>query len=945
MKLKLDIYDSSFKHVKNNKTISYKTISNLCVAKEEAFAFQVMLNSNDDFFCQLGDLNDIHYLGLNNKIRIELEVEESLKDSFKISFIGYIQDDNKDYIGDQILNQNYMHIEEEQLLWIDGKIPKNFNKDNIEIKLKAYYTKEYEKEKIIAEKSIKIEVLNYIVKSAKESEFFLDLWQHPCNWARYYEVPYYSEEHFYIIDNFLEQMSKLGQKVIDLIVTDYPWAGQRCYQVYENANNLFEMNIVKVFKKDRELICDFSNLDRYIDLCFKHNINKEINLFGIIGNWDAFKFGSPLKDYKDAIRINYYNEDEKVFDYLEDKNEFAKYLKLLFDHLESRDLLDITKIIVDEPDNIEVFNENVDFIKKSSGKKELKFKCAIHHQEFFEKCNINIENLSLNTCELINNIDKLDEIKKELENKSGYLTWYSCCFPDKLNIFLESPLIESRLKGWFTYYFNLDGFLRWSYGIWPGDLFNNATYKKDKWKAGDMFLVYPGKDMKPMDSIRCRNLLFGIQDFNILKDMEDKLGKEEVYKEIENLLGKKSEMKFLGERKIKMNYSISHEKYIKLRKNLINRVNPRSAKPEEFERVISLINKVFRDLRGHKPTMQQEFPLLLNKDNIENMIVISKDNKIVSAVNYVIQDITVQGNYIKVAAIGAVCTDPDYEGNKYASTALDYVEDKMLKDGVDMVSISGIRTLYTRRKCSLVKNFNKYITYPKDKDINLEIKEYDKSYLNEIIKIYNQNSTRFLRTKEQFETLLESATIPWGNFTYKKLVVFRENKVIGYIILRIIDDETLKGEIREIYIDSRYNYEVVQYIANKYNLEYVIQNVHIKDFINQPNLFDEKKLSYLDGSIKIINYENLCKNLYGYFNQYVDTDFLNEIKFRTTDNKYIIKYKDEILVIDDIDKLNKLFLEGSDVIKSELKNLNNINKFVNSVFPINFVWTSNLNYQ
>ena len=104
-------------------------------------------------------------------------------------------------------------------------------------------------------------------------------------------------------------------------------------------------------------------------------------------------------------------------------------------------------------------------------------------------------------------------------------------------------------------------------------------------------------------------------------------------------------------------------------------------------------------------------------------------------------------------------------------------------------------------------------------------------------------------------------------------------------------------------------------------------------------------MSYLDGSIKIINYENLCKNLYGYFNQYVDTDFLNEIEFRTTDNKYIIKYKDEILVIDDIDKLNKLFLEGSHVIKRELKNLNNINKFVNSVFPINFVWTSNLNYQ
>lgn len=945
MELKLDIYDSSFKHIKNIENNLYETTTQLCVAREEAFAFQVMLKSDEKFFCQLGNINDIHYLGLNNKIRIDIELEESLKNNFKMSFLGYIQNDTKEYIGDQILNQNYMYIEEDQMLWIDGKIPKDFKKDLIQVKVKAYYTSGYETETLLKEEIVKIEVLNHIVKPVKESEFFLDLWQHPCNWARYYEVPYYSEQHFTILDNFLEKMSELGQKVMDLIVTDYPWAGQRCYEVHENANNLFEMNIVKVLKKDGEVLCDFSNLDKYIDLCFKHKINKEINLFGLVGNWDAFKFGSPLEDYKDAVRINYYDEDRKVFDYIKDKTDFAKYLNLLFSHLESRGLLDITKIIVDEPDNIEVFNENVDFIKKSSGNKEIKYKCAIHHQEFFEKCEINIENLSLNTCELINNINKLDEIKKELEDKGGYFTWYSCCFPNKLNVFLDSPLIESRLKGWFTYYFNLDGFLRWAYGVWPEDLFKNASYKKEKWKAGDMFLVYPGKDMKPMDSVRCRNLLFGIQDFEILKSMEAKLGKEVINKEIERLLGKKSKMKFLDERDIKMNYSISHEEYMTLRKNLINRVNPRSAKPEEFESVINLINKVFRDLRGHKSTMQQEFPLLLNKNNVDNMIVISKDDKIVSDVNYFIQDVTIQGNDIKVAAIGAVCTDPDYEGNRYSSTILDYVEEKMFNDGVDMVSISGTRTLYTRRNCSLVKNCYKYTTYPKDIVIDLEVKEYDETYLNEMIEIYNQNSTRFLRTKNQFEILLESATIPWGNFTYKKLVVLKENKLIGYIVLRIINEEILIGEIREIYINSKYNYEVVQYIANKYNLEYIVQSVHIKDFINQPDNFDKKELSYLDGSIKIINYEKLCRNLNGYFKQYVDEDFVDEIEFKTIDKKYIIRYKDEELIIDDIDKLNKLFLEGKEVVENELKDLKIISKFIKSVFPINFVWTSNLNYQ
>ena len=70
-------------------------------------------------------------------------------------------------------------------------------------------------------------------------------------------------------------------------------------------------------------------------------------------------------------------------------------------------------------------------------------------------------------------------------------------------------------------------------------------------------------------------------------------------------------------------------------------INPRSAKIEEFESAINLINKVFRISRGHNPTMQYEFPMLLNQDNIENMIVISKDGQVVSDVNYLIQDVSI----------------------------------------------------------------------------------------------------------------------------------------------------------------------------------------------------------------------------------------------------------------------------------------------------------------
>ena len=88
-------------------------------------------------------------------------------------------------------------------------------------------------------------------------------------------------------------------------------------------------------------------------------------------------------------------------------------------------------------------------------------------------------------------------------------------------------------------------------------------------------------------------------------------------------------------------------------------LRPRSAKLEEFDKVIELINYVFRISRSHKPTMMEEFPLLLSKNNIENMIIISEDDKVVSDVNYLIQDVSIQGNRLKVAAMGGVCTHPD----------------------------------------------------------------------------------------------------------------------------------------------------------------------------------------------------------------------------------------------------------------------------------------------
>src|SRR3954470_7058537 len=165
---------------------------------------------------------------------------------------------------------------------------------------------QYEKERLISQEKIHIHIINYVNKSVKEGEFYLDLWQHPSNWARAYNVDYFSDEHFEIIDHYTQELSQLGQRVIDLIVTDYPWAGQRCYGIEDNPSNLIEFNIVNVSKnKEVKIICDFSAFDRCIEIFMKHRIDEEINLFGMLVNWDAYSFGNPIQDYKDPMRINY----------------------------------------------------------------------------------------------------------------------------------------------------------------------------------------------------------------------------------------------------------------------------------------------------------------------------------------------------------------------------------------------------------------------------------------------------------------------------------------------------------------------------------------------------------------------------------------------------------------------------------------------------------------
>lgn len=568
-KIDLTLYSSAIKHIRGEEDQLGPSLKGLEVMKGELFAFQILIKSPEQIFANLGQAREIPWTGLGQRLRIQLG---AYADLFDLSFLGYVEEDAGRLVADPILPKKSLELDQAyQMVWVEGKLPEDFKEEKLNLPVQLFYSQGYEDEFLLEGLELEIDVLDHVVQPLQEGGFYLDLWQHFTNWGRAYDAEFGSDLHFEIVENYIRELAQLGNRVISLIVTDYPWAGQRCYEVVDNPSNLYEYNMVQVFKdKEGKLFCDFSYLDRYLDLCFNHGMDEEINLFGLLGNWDAYAFGNPIEGYKDPLRIQYFDQASQTYAYVKSKEELAAYLELLFAHLVERGLWDKVKILSDEPNNVDVFRECVAFINACIPGQEVHYKCPLHHQEFFENYGENIQGLSLNTCELVNNIGSLDQIQAQVHAKGGRFTWFSCCFPEDLNIFLKSPLLETRLKGWFSYYWKMDGFLRWAYAIWPRDPFANAKYKYPKWNAGDMFFVYPGKDLKPMPSVRLKNLIFGIQDFNTFKEIERKgLSAEKIHEQMAVLLGERDQVKFVPERNVEMNYQLDAEAYLELRNRLI----------------------------------------------------------------------------------------------------------------------------------------------------------------------------------------------------------------------------------------------------------------------------------------------------------------------------------------------------------------------------------------
>ena len=421
-----------------------------------------------------------------------------------------------------------------------GKTKLNFGKNNLIVTIKTEGN-EYKKE-------IELEVLR---GELPKLSIYHTEWFHADCLADYYGVESLSERHWEIMANFIRHYGKSGMNTI-LVPTFTPPLDT------EVGGERTTVQLVEVHKNGSSYSFIFDKVKRFIDICLESGI-EYFEMAHLFTQWGA----------NAAPKVMAYTEGElkKIFGWETDSEgeEYTHFLSFYLPALIKK--LDEWGLngkvffhLSDEPD------ENCIEKYSSLRKKIAPFLSdypildAVSRYSFVERGIVDRP------------VPGNNHLEPFLENKvKGLWTYYCCAQGDKVpNRFMSMPSARNRIMGVLIYYFDIKGFLHWGYN------FYNSQYSIEHinpyavtdaggaFQAGDAFLVYPGRDGKPEDSLRMMALNEGFQDYRALVKYEEKVGRAEVIALIERLYGGKLSME---------NYPTSY-KYIEDLRKTINQNFP-----------------------------------------------------------------------------------------------------------------------------------------------------------------------------------------------------------------------------------------------------------------------------------------------------------------------------------------------------------------------------------
>ncbi|WP_029192384.1 DUF4091 domain-containing protein [Paenibacillus harenae] len=344
-------------------------------------------------------------------------------------------------------------------------------------------------------------------------------WFHADCLATYYQVEIFGEEHWKLIDEFVQNAASHG---INMILTplftpplDTAVGGERP-----------TVQLIDVTKDGPHYRFGFGRLRRWIDLCAGRGI-KYFEFSHLFTQWGARHAPKIMAAEDNSYRqIFGWDTDAAGVEY---RLFLSQFLPELIAFIEKNDLSGRCFFhISDEPGlhHLEAYRSASQFVKPFLG--GMPVIDAISDYPFYEQGMINQPVCASN------------HLEGFLDHNVQDLWTYYCCvqYKEVSNRFFAFPSFRNRILGMQLYKFNIKGFLHWGYNFWYSqyslrELNPYQTTDADAaFPSGDAFLVYPGEN-GPVESIRLEVFYEALQDLRALELLESFIGRSSVLEMLE----------------------------------------------------------------------------------------------------------------------------------------------------------------------------------------------------------------------------------------------------------------------------------------------------------------------------------------------------------------------------------------------------------------------------
>ena len=349
-------------------------------------------------------------------------------------------------------------------------------------------------------------------------------WFHTDCLAEYYGVEVFSEKYWEIVENFASYAVKHG---INTLLTpihtpplDTEVGGERL------TVQLIDVTVTEGSDGDVYTF-DFGKMERWVYMCRRVGV-EYYEIAHLFTQWGAY--------HAPKIMGKKNGEYRRLFGWETDAAgaEYAGYLRQMLPALTAKlvewGISDNVFFHISDEPNMDTY-ESYSSAWKIVGPLLNGYKIvdALTNYEFYKQGMVSVP------------VPAVDHIEPFLDGNVDELWCYYCCVQSYKvpNAFFMLPSYRSRILGVLMYKYNIAGFLQWGYNfyscmhsIYPVNPFC-VTDADGTFPSGDAFLVYPGKDGKPLASLRLLVVQEAFKDFMALKMLDKSIGRDEVVKLID----------------------------------------------------------------------------------------------------------------------------------------------------------------------------------------------------------------------------------------------------------------------------------------------------------------------------------------------------------------------------------------------------------------------------